>query len=81
MKGLMKLIGMLAWFFASIGAIHHWLVGMAWFDLMKQSFIPLWLPQYVYWIFGISGIITLLWFFKALMDSGCHCDCKEHMNK
>ena len=77
-KGLMKLIGMLAWFLASVGAIHHALVGLAWFDLLKTGIIPVVLHPYVYYAFGISGLITLLWFFKVLLDKGCRCDCEGH---
>jgi uncharacterized membrane protein len=71
-----KVIGIIAWFVTALAAIALGLVAFN-IDVFKSGFIvnnlP-WIVMPLYYIIGISGIISLLMFFKS---KGCCCgDCK-----
>lgn len=84
MKRLMKFIGMLSWLITACVAIHFAVAKLGYFDLMEMPWVKNLHPMVIQiklWVILAAGVISLISFLMSLVNSGCHCNCKEHMNK
>lgn len=69
-----RFLGMVAWLITALNAVNEGLKPLG-YDFFKLNFVandPR-LSMILSYVVGVAGLLTLVWFFTAILGKGCHC--------